>query len=306
MTKDDVERLAALVRTAPNAHVAVVSWHETTRSEIREPLARVARAVSLGAAPPSAIRALVPGPDAARVATLLELQARAGGDLAGMLDGLVAWMRTRTDMQHTAETDTAAVRLSGRLVSGLPLAALPFVPYKDLARGDALSLALVSAGLLLVFAGSRWMSRLVPRRDEHDDGVAVVCDLVASLVVAGVDFGSALREVTRQQVPGLGDTLQVARRRVELGIAWPEALRLSGVEGLHDLASVAKDALDGGSSPRAPLKSLADVRRRHLEAQLAESSKKAAVLMVLPLTLCVLPGFLALAVLPFVRGITGP
>jgi pilus assembly protein TadC len=99
-----------------------------------------------------------------------------------------------------------------------------------------------------------------------------------------------------------GEGLARARRLAALGASWPEALRRAD-DGFGDLAAVIERATSSGSPVAAPLRSLAASRRLQAERSFEARLRRAPVVMVMPLTLCVLPSFAVLGLAPFLRGV---
>lgn len=291
--------MGALVRTGESVHRAVIAWHEQADDSSRCELIRAARAMTLGASPARALASQRLGSDAVQVATLLELHGRAGGDLALMLGKVAQWMRTRDAMRRATQAGTAGMRLSGRMIAFLPLAAAPFVPYGNLLRGNRAATAVVLFGALLLAAGMRWMKRLLPLAEDSDDEAAVLCETAATIMQAGVGLGDALDHATRCRGPRLEGEVVSIRRRVALGATWGRAFLMSGDAGLRATGRVLSTAEAAGTTPAPFLAALADERRKHKLVDADERDKKAAVRMILPLTLLVLPGFLLLGFSPF-------
>lgn len=292
--------MAGLVRAGWPALEAVASWHLEAPADSCHALQRVARAVRMGAPPGPAVRALVPGADARHLAALLDLHARAGGDLALMLHRLAEWMRTRDEMERSTAAGTAGVRLSGRMIAWLPLAATPFLPYKSMLAGNRTAVVLVITGMGLLLGGLRWMKALLPLQPADDDAAALLCEMAASLLGGGVALDDALGFAASCELPGLADELAAIRRRVALGMSWGRAFVSSTHPSIRDAGYVVRNTLVTGTDPATALLHLAEERRRATQISYEERAKKAAVRMILPLTLLILPAFLMLGVVPFV------
>jgi len=89
-------------------------------------LAAVARALELGAPTEEVLDRLRRRVDAPVYDTLVAailLQARAGGDLAGLLRTLAASLEERARLQRDARAATAQARFTGSIVAGLPIGA---------------------------------------------------------------------------------------------------------------------------------------------------------------------------------------
>jgi hypothetical protein len=81
-------------------------------------------------------------------------------------------------------------------------------------------------------------------------------------------------------------------------------LLAAGADGAADLVAAIARAEGHGLSPEASLRRFAAARRVMATRSFERDVRRAPVLMVLPLVLCVLPAFGLLAVGPFLRSIT--
>lgn len=152
-----VEVLAAHVRAGRSVAQAIAEAGADLPQPIRVAAGIAASEVALGAAPADALRRLGTGEDLELLVESVRLQARAGGDLSALLDGLCDVIRARAAERRAAEVATAQARYTGRLVSLMPafgLAALWLVDRPGLALlattwagRAALILALLLAGV---------------------------------------------------------------------------------------------------------------------------------------------------------------
>jgi Flp pilus assembly protein TadB len=159
-------------------------------------------------------------------------------------------------------------------------------------------------GVLLALCGLRWVQRLVPVPAQSDDPVAVVADVLASLLGAGIGLRMALDRLAPQVPPEILGSFCRARRTVTLGATWPEALSASDDCDLRRLGQVVQDAQSLGAPVMNALDRFADELRAARTLSFDAQMRRAPVLMVLPLVLCVLPSFLLLALGPFIRGLS--
>jgi tight adherence protein B len=86
-------------------------------------LERAAAGVGLGMTVADALGELGDGADAAHLRAAIAMHERGGGDLALLLDRIAASLRARAAARHEAAVATAQARATGRIVSGLPVAA---------------------------------------------------------------------------------------------------------------------------------------------------------------------------------------
>lgn len=166
-------------------------------------------------------------------------------------------------------------------------------------------LAALAAGLAaaLSVTGPRALDRLVsrpPERREPLSDPALAADLVAAALRTGAPTSAALRGVAAVcEAGGLGaDLLTVADACASPGPARRAGMPVpERVAALHEAVAFA----DATGAPVAQLVAQAAVtlRRRRRDAAAAAAGRLAA-LLVLPLGLAALPGFLLLGIAPVV------
>lgn len=269
----------------------------------RASLKAVARRVSLGAPYTDALEPLVRawGRDGEAAVALLCLQRDTGGRLGDMLLGLGDSIEKRNEEAARSRAAAAGARLSARIVAGLPLLAVPIMTGSRAPMFDAPALVTNFIGVSLAITGLRWIAKLLPAPPPEDDPMAVTAEMIASAVEAGCQIDSALTAVARYAPSPIGDALESARRRVELGCGWTAALNAD--EALVELAGAVHRSKSLGVELAPSLRECAR-RSRELQTQSFELAlRRGPVLMVLPLTLCVLPSFVILALVPFLRGL---
>jgi tight adherence protein C len=129
-------------------------------------------------------------------------------------------------------------------------------------------------------------------------------DLVALAVGAGLSPRLALDRATVFVAGPLGEELRRARREVALGLPWERALRAMA-ERTEDravgrLAATLARGRRLGTPLVGPLRTLAIEVRAEDRARAEEEARRAPVVMLFPLVLCVLPAFVVAAVVPAV------
>ena len=293
--------LAALLRAGLGAHGALREWHNDAPLVFRSELSRLARRLTLGRRPPECLAELhaVLGGDAHAVAAIFALHTDLGGDAARVLDRLAGAIDRRAAAVRAARAAAAGALLSGRIVAGLPLLLLLLAPLSKAPLLDALGIAMMVAGAALAAAGMWWIGRLVPRPPSAEDPAALISDSVAAALRAGASLEAALESAS------LGPSadpasLRRARRAVILGASWPDALR-SGDRILAGMAVAVGRAYRLGTPVAEALELHAD-RCREVAIQRFEAAlRRAPVLMVLPLSFCVLPAYAVLGLGPHLR-----
>ena len=296
-----VRALAALLRSGVPPRLALERWHEAVPADLAAHVAGVSRRVLLGREPADAI-ASAPGLGGAApaLARCLRLHGRTGGSLPKMLDALADGLQRGDATARRSRAATSGARLSGRLVAGLPLACVPLMPGARTLGPGALGPVLLVAGTVLAGVGLWWIGRLVPPPLTDDAAAALAGDLAVALD-GGAALVPALDAVAALPPPGLEETLARARARVTLGRSWIAALEEQDGP-VAALAHVLRRSADCGVPAAAPLREWARARRDEVRTEFDRALQRAPVLMVVPLTVCVLPAFALLAFGPFLLG----
>ena len=155
-------------------------------------------------------------------------------------------------------------------------------------------------------AGRRLRSRRAPVTPEEAPGgrdqgcdPALLLDLVAAALAAGAPPQVALTCVAGAVGGDSGAGLEQVAARLRLGSGWARAWSSAPAE-LEVLGGTLTLAVTAGAPGAGLLRDAASElrRRRHRSSQLAAA--RLGVRMVLPLGLCVLPAFVAWAVVPVV------
>jgi Flp pilus assembly protein TadB len=299
-----LDSLASLLRSGLTPPEALQEWPDLVATSIREGLRKTARLSKLGLPAEQALRAASDalGDDLDAVRVALQLHERTGANPIPLIRRAAMLSRSRAESDASGRAAAAGAKLSGWMVGGLPLVALPLVPLGRAPMFDPAGLVLLFLGLSLTVGGMVWMLRLVPRVPTSDDPVAAFLDHVVAALCAGVPLAAAL-ELTCELARGdLYESLARARRQAALGRAWPDAL-LTADPSLSDACAALHRAERFGTPPGPTLEAVAEVRRAEARQEFERRVKRAPVLMVVPLVLCVLPAFGLLAVVPFLRGV---
>ena len=293
--------LASLVRSGLTVRHALAAWPEEVPGSFRDAALGVRRRLALGCSVRSSLSSL-PSGLADPIAPLVGLHLATGDDLAAALDGTAAVLEEEAAFEAAARGASAGARLSARLVAGLPLAFVPFSPAARGAFAEPPGLALLVCGVVLCVTGLRWIGRLVPGSPAPDPVVRVY-EAIAALLRAGLPLNDALAAIASHPPPGLEAIFKLASARVRLGQPWATALR-SGDPRLERGAVVIDRAARLGIPLAGALEEFASVLRREVRSAHTTKMKRAPVLMVVPLTCCILPAYGLLAIGPFLLGVT--
>ena len=295
--------LASLLKAGLNLRAAVMEWPHAA-PELPS-LERVARRVTLGQEPASAVDAAsdLLGEDASILLAAIVLHEEFGANPVPLLMTGAVMAERRADADAAGRAAIAGAKLSGWMVGGLPLVSLPLLPVSRAPLLDRPGLTFLLLGLVLTAAGMTWMARLVPDAGPSVDAFALFADHVAGALDAGAAPPMALRVACEAAPAAVRPRLLRACRRVLLGESWPEALVASAPE-LSGVADALRRSDRLGSPLVKELQAYAEARRALAERTFERTVRRAPVLMVLPLVLCVLPAFGLLAIVPFLRGIS--
>ncbi len=302
---EDIAALAALTATGLCLESSIQVWPELVSPERRRAVELVAKRIALGESIGSAAAAVARMfPESCLLACSLrvaEENAQFGSaSVARALSDSARALRLEAATNEAAQAATAGARVSARLMAWLPLSFLLLLPSMGWPQLDGFGVTILVLGAALMLLGTRWMRRLMPGLPEEGASVRL-----ASTVAARLRAGASLAEAL-DQAAGVGPgVLQRAGKQVALGRSWPEALRATGSKDFPLLAGLLERAQRLGTDVAIDLESFAedlrDAAAREFEARL----RRASVLVVVPLTICVLPGFVLLAFGPLLRRLLG-
>ncbi|HEX2294035.1 MAG TPA: type II secretion system F family protein [Actinomycetota bacterium] len=294
-----VRALAVSIRAGLPPAAAVARWPALSPAPVASAVATVAARVALGQSPADALRCARDVPAAPALARCFALHAAAGGSLPRLLERVADAIERDAAAAGTSRAATSGARLSARLVAGLPLAFVPLTSGGNPFRGGVAGALLFAAGASLAAVGLWWIGRLVPRPAPGDDGAAALADDVAVALDGGIGLVPALEAAASHPPPPLAGEVARARAKASLGASWVDALRAEG-EPLRSLAEVIARSREWGVPAGDPLREWAASRREQVRIELQHAVRRAPVLMVVPLTVCVLPAFALLAFGPLV------
>jgi Flp pilus assembly protein TadB len=296
-TAASLHALVGLLRSGLTLRLALLRWPDELGG-IADPEPReLARRIRLGVPIPDALRGLTVDP---LLRMPCDLHLSSGIDIAGWLEREARAIEESTALARSAQAASSGAALSGRMVAGLPLLFLPFGTAAGAPLTDGPGVALIVGGLMLCLAGLRWIARLVPSPPSEDE-IARLCVSLSALLRSGLSLDVSLDTLVR--TGGVfEEELRRARRSVGLGLTWPQALHALDPE-MQTVAILIERSLQLGLPLADELERLASSRRRERAREFEARLRKAPVLMVIPLTLCVLPAFALLALGPFMRSV---
>ncbi|MGH2701028.1 MAG: type II secretion system F family protein [Actinomycetota bacterium] len=297
--------LSALLRAGLSPREALEVWHEDAPESLRCDLRRLARRLALGEPAPDALAVLESklGPDAHSLQVTYAVAHILGGDLAHMVDDLAVTIERRRNALQTTLAAVAGMTLSARIVACLPLLCIPLMPASGASLLDGAGVLLIVLGVSLTLAGLRWMRYLTPKPPDAEDGVSAVARALARALGGGAGLHAALEVAAQHPPAAVAHELSYARRLTRLGLAWPPALERTGNAGLAGMSIALERAARKGLPAAEALDVFALQRDLQTMRALDHSVRRAPILMAVPLVVCVLPAFLLLGVVPFLRGL---
>ncbi|WP_062518364.1 type II secretion system F family protein [Demequina gelatinilytica] len=240
------------------------------------------------------------------VAAAADLAARTGAPLSAMLLAIARAAADRRESEALRRAALAGPRLSARVLSWLPLAGIGLGALVDprtlgVLAATPLGWVLLALGAMLTWAGRAWTRRIVRRAEgtggEHDAVVAAAA-LVGAALGAGAPVGDALRAVGEALgEPGLG----------EVALALPGAGGRPPPPGSRwePVARAVLPAVAAGASPVPSLMAVAETAARLSRTEAAVAAGELGVRVALPLTLCLLPAFVVVGLLPLLVAVVG-
>ncbi|HEX2240019.1 MAG TPA: type II secretion system F family protein [Actinomycetota bacterium] len=295
--------LSGLLRCGLSLREALCTWPDEVAADTRAELRSVARRARLGLSLTEVLAALEIGfeDDAQMIASGLALGIR-GVNAAELAERLAAAIEDREAARASSRAASSGARLSSRMVAVLPLAFIPLATANGAPMLDGPGLLLGALGLSLLAVGLAWLRRLVPNAPEVETDSARLARATSDLLGVGLGLGPSL-EIGVQLVGGADLTRALRLRR--LGFPWPRALHETGIPELSRFAVVVRNCQRAGVSPATSLREFLRHTRAEQERAFERARRRAPILMVLPLALCILPGFVFLAVVPLLRSFAG-
>ncbi|MBN2176494.1 MAG: hypothetical protein JW722_02425 [Demequinaceae bacterium] len=229
---------------------------------------------------------------------------RSGAPLADILERIEEAERGRRRAAAAREVALAGPRASARVLLWLPAVGWFFALILD--PGAATVLVATPLGWLLLvmgggmwWVGSAWLRRMVACAEAAgSDATQVVLPLVLveAAVVSGLDVRSALADVGHALGPG-GAGLVGVSESLAAGAAWSEAWEGAGFAALD---RALRSSWFRGASPAAMLRAAQDAIVEGGREAAEREAARLGVRATLPLSLCLLPAFIVLGVMPLV------
>jgi tight adherence protein B len=174
--------------------------------------------------------------------------------------------------------------------------------------GGPLGLVLGSA---VAAGGPHALARLDDRNEREEQALAqqlpLALDLLAACLAGGGSLAEALRSVSRAVGGSCAERFSRVAAALAVGSPPEAAFAELGSDGAGGSAGRALcRASEGGSPVAGAVARVAEDARRRARLQARKRARRAGVMAAGPLTLCFLPAFLLIGVVPCVVGLLGP
>ncbi len=295
-----VESLAAAIASGLSLPQAFAEIAPALPATLARPTRRAAAALSLGRPIDDALmsyRGAVSEEDLAPLAIVLGSFARAGGRVRRSLSRVAALLRGRLALEEEQAALTAQGRASALvLVLLAPLGGLFFAvsmpDYVGILLGRGRGLLVVA--IVLEAGAVIWLRRLV-RVPTTGSALASLLDAVVVGLDSGMTFEQALRALVAR-APAVGRLAEARRLLADLalGRGARRSFAAFGASGAAEarVASLIASSMRFGA-PLADLLVLqADALRESDRRRAEAAARRLPVLMLFPLTFCVLPALL--------------
>lgn len=254
----------------------------------------------------------------ASLATAGRLAAATGVPLADVLQELARVETAREEAALACETAAAGPRASARVLAWLPVAGLAVATVVEPASvrlmvTTPLGWALLAIGAALTWAGRSWMGSLTSaatRSGDAEDGseqlsLITACAFLSACMRAGVDLAGALAATASAAQPHASVSAGLARvaGALRLGAPWHAAWDACDRE-LRPLGRALQPAWERGASPVAALEALSTATLARARAASIADAAVLGVRLTMPVTLCLLPAFVATGIVPLLVAVS--
>ncbi len=245
-----------------------------------------------------------------------------GAPLADLLERLESHHIALSRVDSVAEAQAAGTRLTGVLLTALPLAALGLghaIGSNPLGMllGSEVGVVCAALAVCLQLTGFAWADRLArPRADRARSltELAVAADLLSVTLRAGLPVGVAVSRVGEALEGPLSGQLVQIGRELQAGIsprqAWQRLAIAGSAKGsvpgpARRLVNAAQRTADSGAAMSGALSRCADDIRADAAHARQAHAQRMGVLLVFPLGLCFLPAFIFGGLVPVVLAVLG-
>ena len=309
-----IDGIAAALGAGLSLEQAFAEMAGTLPRELDRATARAAAALSLGDPVGGALASyggVVPEEDLAPFAVVLVAFTRTGGRVGRSLGRVARLLRGRLALDDERSALTAQSRMSAAVLLGLaPLGAVAFAilspEYVETFSGRGRGL--LAAALALELIGAVWLRRLT-RPPAGSPELASLVDAVVVGLEAGLTFEQALAALV-ERAPRVARLPEARRLLADLRLGRPPRMAFAAFAAAGPQEARIAGLVDAASRFGTPLAellvaqadALRESERRHAEAR----ARRLPVLLLFPLSFCVLPALLIVFLGPPLLSFTGP
>jgi tight adherence protein B len=231
----------------------------------------------------------------------------AGAPLADVLACIEETNRSRRRAEAAREAMLAGPRASATVLLWLPVVGWVVAVVLDpgaarILFGTPLGWGLLLLGGALWCSGRAWLKRMIARAEKAGSGAgpaSLPLALAEAAVGAGLDVRSALAVTGIAIGPDVGDHLQRVAGGLAEGQAWTSAWA-EVPEALEPLERALRSSWLRGASPGPTLRATREAIIEKGRAEAERAAGRLGVAATLPLSLCLLPAFVVVGVMPLV------
>ncbi|HUR12934.1 MAG TPA: type II secretion system F family protein [Mycobacteriales bacterium] len=166
-------------------------------------------------------------------------------------------------------------------------------------------------GLAVAVLGPRAMAKADRRLERAEQELAqqlpLALDLLAACLAGGAGMASSLQSVSQSSGGVVGERLRRVAMALSVGTPPTDAFRELGTAGAGGAAARSLcRASEGGTPVAGAVAAVAEEARRRARLVARKRARRAGTLATGPLTLCFLPAFLVLGIVPCFVGVAGP
>jgi len=295
-----VDAIAAALASGLSLPLAFAQIAPTLPAPFDDAARRVAAGLQLGDRIEDALRALDPvarPEDIAPLAIVLAAFARTGGRIARSLARVAVLLRGQIELEEERAALTAQGRASAFVLVALPplggvFLASAMTDYAGTLLGDGRGMLLIA--IVLEIAGALWLRRIV-RAATHGDDLPALLDAVIVGLEAGLTFEQALSAlVARASRLSRLPEARVLLADLALGRGTHAAFAAFAAAGPREarIAGLVEAASRLGTPLADLLVTQADALRQSERRRAQARARRLPILMLFPLSFCVLPALL--------------
>ena len=286
----------------------------TLPRELDRATARAAAALSLGDPVGGALASyvgVVPEEDLAPFAVVLVAFTRTGGRVGRSLGRVARLLRGRLALDDERSALTAQSRMSATVLLGLaPLGAIAFAILSPdyIATFSGRGRGLLAAALAFELIGAVWLRRLT-RPPKGSPELASLVDAVVVGLEAGLTFEQALAALV-ERAPRVARLPEARRLLADHRLGRPPRSAFAAFAAAGPQEARIAGLVDAASRFGTPLAELlvaqADALRESERRRAEARARRLPVLLLFPLSFCVLPALLIVFLGPPLLSIAGP